>query len=149
LYREAIEDGSASVDDLLNQGSSTAYQHAMTAPGQNAADAKQAMCQFVNENLNSYRALTSPGTDAAAQVQGYRALGRALHPIMDSTSPAHMGWQVWGDPLEPGWWGEWRTHGDNSKSIEDLAHLTPALLAETLNRMQQAMNGSGACGCQK
>jgi len=39
----------------------------------------------------------------------------------------------------------WRQSG----SLEDLAHLTPALLDETLNRIKQAMSDPEKCKCQK
>jgi hypothetical protein len=147
-WQQAIENGSASVDAPWNQGASTAYQHAMTAPGQSPAAAQAKMCAFVQQHLQAYQNLVG-NADPTAQYTAYYELGQALHPIMDSTSPAHAGWQVWGNPWEPGWWGEWDTHGDNSGSIEDVAHLTPALLADTLNRINQAMSSSGMCGCQK
>ena len=143
---EAIEDGSASVDAPLNQGAATAYQHAMTAPGQSAADAKSRMCKFVRDNLQEYRRLIS-NPDGMNEILAYRALGRALHPIMDSTSPAHSGWQPWGNPWEPAWWGEWDSHGDSAGTVEGLKDLKPDLLQKTLNRIRQVMNDAGSCGC--
>jgi RHS repeat-associated protein len=140
----AVERGSAEVDSPTNQGPATAYQHAMRAPNQSAADAQRRMCAFVNGNLGTYRALfDSP--NVVTQYNAYVALGRALHPIMDSTSPAHSGWQVWDEPLlHP---GEIIPHGNGMGSIEGLNALTPALLQETLRRARDAMDGKGLCGC--
>lgn len=121
-----------------------AYQHAMRAPGQSKADAQQKMCEFVNSNLKYYRDFAGL-PDIRDQIIAYRNLGRALHPIMDSTSPAHSGFQQWDPvdhPLE-----SFLDHGDGLGSIEGLSALTPDLLAETISRMQAAMSGSGMCGC--
>ena len=50
--------------------------------------------------------------------------GQALHPVMDSTSPQHQGWQVW-DPHPADVFDResqpWQ-HGNHSP--EDLSHLT-------------------------
>jgi RHS repeat-associated protein len=143
---QALENGSVSVDALWNQGPSNAYQHAMTAPGQSVADAQAKMCAFVASHLATYESLQG-SSSPSAQYDAYYALGQALHPIMDSTSPAHAGWQVWYNPAWPGNWGEIPNHGDGSDSLENLAHLTIPLLQETVTRMQQAINGGGQCSC--
>ena len=146
LLLQAIEQGSASVDTLTNQFPGTAYKHAMRAPGQSIADAQSKMCAFVNSNLAGYLAHVGAG-NIREQIMAYRDLGQALHPIMDSTSPAHAGWQIRENPLFN--WNEWwpgtTVHGDRSSSIENIGALTPALLQETLNRMRTAM--AGKCGC--
>jgi RHS repeat-associated protein len=142
---QALENGSASVDALWNQGASTAYEHAMRAPGQSVADAQGKMCSFVQQHLATFNSLA--GSQNPADIYAaYYALGQALHPIMDSTSPAHAGWQVWQTPW-PWNWGELPAHGDGPNSMENMAHLTQALLNQTVSRMQAAMSGSGACGC--
>ena len=69
----------------------------MTAPGQNVSDAKVKNVRFVKVNLATYRGLAN-SSQMWDQIRAYRALGRALHPIMDSTSPAHSGWQTWYNP---------------------------------------------------
>jgi hypothetical protein len=141
----AIEQGSASVDDPANQGPSNAYKHAMRAPGQSIADAQGKMCQFVSDNMAGYNGGNQ--SNIRDQIIAFRDLGRALHPIMDSTSPAHSGWQIWNNPiLHP---LETIPHGNAHGSIEGVDALTQALLQETLNRMQSAMAGGGMCGCGK
>ena len=144
--QQALQNGSAWVDAPWNQGSWNDYQHAMTAPGQSAADARDRMCRFVKEHLANFKAL-SGSQDPRALYAAYFELGEALHPIMDSTSPAHVGWQTWGNPWDPAWYGEWRTHGDSSGSLEDLNHLTPDLLKQTLDRIQQVLKNPDSCGC--
>lgn len=142
---QAIERGSADVDSPVNQGPSTAFEHAMRAPGQSVADAKKKMCAFVNDNMATYNAF-SRSSNVVAQYSAFVALGRALHPIMDSTSPAHNGWQVWYNPaLNP---GEIIPHGNAMGSIEGLDALTPVLMQETLRRIRDAMAGKGICGCE-
>jgi RHS repeat-associated protein len=144
LNIEAIEDGSASVDALFNQGSSTAYQHAMRAPTQNPAEAKRLMCKFIKDNLQEYKRLMN-SHDGRDEWLAYQALGRALHPIMDSTSPAHIGWQVWDNPiLDP---AEILQHGSLPSSIEDMKDLTPELMRENIQLIKNAMSGNIPCGC--
>jgi hypothetical protein len=139
----AIERGSASVDDPGNQGMGSAYEHAMRAPGESIADAQQKMCKFVSDNMAGYNGGNQ--SNIRDQILAFRDLGRALHPIMDSTSPAHSGWQVW-DPIDHPI-DSFNDHGNGLGSIEGVGALTPALLQETLKRMRDTMNGSGMCGC--
>lgn len=143
--QQALENGSASVDALWNQGASTAYEHEMRAPGESVADAKAKMCAFVKEHLATYENLAA-SQNPADVYDAYYALGQALHPVMDSTSPAHAGWQVWETPW-PWNWAELSNHGDGPNSMENMSHLTQALLDETVRRMKAAMSGGGVCGC--
>jgi hypothetical protein len=139
----AIEQGSLSVDDPANQGPSNAYQHEMTAPGQSIADAKAKMCKFIADNMAGFNGGNQ--SNIRDQIIAFRDLGRALHPVMDSTSPAHSGWQPWYNPvLHP---LETIPHGNAHGSIEGLNALTDGLLQETLNRMRATMAGGGMCGC--
>lgn len=66
----------------------------------------------------------------------------AMHPIMDSTSPAHSDWKLWdfGNSLDH---GPWPTSIENKKAISN----NPALLQETLNRMNNVMIGGSAVDC--
>jgi len=65
--------------------------HAMRAPGQSPQDAERMMNDFIKQKVSEYKTLMSQGnTDAA-----YEALGMAMHPIMDATSPSHEGMQEW------------------------------------------------------
>jgi len=143
ILLSAIEQGSASVDDPANQGPSNAYEHAMRAPGQSIADAQGKMCKFVSDNMAGYNGGNQ--SNIRDQIQAFRDLGRALHPIMDSTSPAHSGWQVWDNPVFD--WHEMKAHGNAHGSIEGTDALTKSLRQETLKRMRDAMNGAGMCNC--
>ena len=137
-----IEEGSASVDGIANQFGDSSYMHAMRAPGQTATDAKAKACRFIKDHLAIYNRYKS---DPFPRMQQYafQALGEAMHPVMDSTSPVHSGWQVW-DPLHNP--SQIFQHGDMLGSGEMLGDLTDSLLQQTLQRMQAALDGK-PCDC--
>jgi len=84
-FREA----SRYVDEF--QESKYSYLHAMRAPGQSAEEAQGLMKDYIKNRVADYKRLMAEGkTDEA-----YFALGMAMHPIMDSTSPSHEGMQEW------------------------------------------------------
>ena len=87
--QSAIERGSANVD--RDQSVENSYKHAMSAPDQTAENARSQMNNFVEEKVKEYKTLMSQGKKEEA----YSRLGEAMHPIMDSTSPSHEGFQVW------------------------------------------------------
>jgi hypothetical protein len=65
--------------------------HAMRAPGQTVEEAERLMNNFIRQQVADYKRLMAEGkTDEA-----YFALGMAMHPLMDATSPAHEGMQEW------------------------------------------------------
>jgi hypothetical protein len=73
------------------------------------------------------------------QAMAYYELGEAMHTVMDSTSPAHVGFQPWSFLHPAG-------HGNLPGSIEDLDHLTEALKQQTVARMHNVLNGA-SCSC--
>ena len=89
---EAMFRGSAWVDRRKFQDAEHAYMHAMTnaETHQSVAEAKRQMYGFVWENYDLYKRYENLGEEDLA----YNYLGRALHPIMDWTCPAHD-WQAW------------------------------------------------------
>lgn len=70
-----------------DQGTSGSFKHAMREAGQSIEDASEKMEGFISEKKSEF--ISKHGNEALF------ALGEALHPIMDSTSPAHEGFQVW------------------------------------------------------
>lgn len=59
--------------------------------GQSVEEATRLMNEFIREKVSEYKALMKQGkTDEA-----YFALGMAMHPLMDATSPGHEGMQEW------------------------------------------------------
>ena len=80
------------------------YQHAMTAPGQGVFEAYVQTQLFVMNRLKvamrqSDRARNIYATDPLGSFDlikdAFELLGEAQHPIADSTSPAHAGYQTW------------------------------------------------------
>jgi hypothetical protein len=65
----------------------------MRAPGQTVEEASRLMNEFVHQKVNEYKTLLSQGKTEEA----YFRLGEAMHPLMDSTSPSHEGFQVWNE----------------------------------------------------
>jgi hypothetical protein len=108
--------------------------------GQSIEDARNQACRFIRGHLAVYeRFKNSP--IAKYRASAFRSLGAALHPVMDSTSPEHAGWQMW-DPL--GHPGQIFEHGNLSS--EDVFHLTPVLLQETKRRIEAVLRGD-PCSC--
>ena len=145
--RAAIKQGSRWYD-LTSQFAGDSYGHAMRAPGQSREDARRMACDFITKNLANFQ----NGKDLPTKwmrLGAFRALGRALHPVMDSSSPLHENWQVWEprfltdihNPL-----AQQYQHGNNS--LEDLGHLTPHLKNVTVERMRRALQTMD-CSCLK
>jgi RHS repeat-associated protein len=131
----AIYAGSAYADSPQFQTSAASYMHAMSSSAGNQEQAQQMMCNYVNAYMNAYRGLASTDPDNA-----YFYLGMALHPVMDSTSPSHRGFQSWPNNV--------LRHGDMPFSVED-ARATPPYLNQTVDLMNQALSGdSSACSCK-
>jgi RHS repeat-associated protein len=141
----AIQAGSGNVD--LNQSTAGAPLHAMSrlSDGPNRVEmAKREACKFAQDRLaifDQYRG----STNASERYAAFFALGEALHPIMDSTSPVH-GWAIWNSLLNPRNLPSVAQHGDGAGSRENLKALTPELLAKTIGLINQAVSGD-ACGC--
>jgi RHS repeat-associated protein len=124
-----------------------AFIHSMKAPFQSAADALQERDTWISDNLADARAAyTSPGSTAG--VPWTTSFAWALHPITDSTSPAHM---QNGSPLT------WPTlpnalkHGDLPDSIETWSNMTPDLMKLNIEEIQKAYEKvtGKKCGCQE
>ena len=141
----AIQQGSGNVD--LDQSTAGAPLHAMSrmSDGKNRVEiAKREACKFIQDRLglyNQYRNSSNPTELYAA----YFALGQALHPVMDSTSPAH-GWAIWNSIANPKNWSGVRQHGNGSKSLENMNALTKDLLNMTIDLINQTLN-SNSCAC--
>lgn len=88
----SMQRGSRLADSQQYQDLAHSYMHAMRAPGQSPQDANRMMNDFINQKVSEYKASLAEGkTDKA-----YEALGMAMHPLMDATSPSHEGFQEWG-----------------------------------------------------
>ncbi len=111
--QNAIERGSAHVD--RDQSIESSYKHAMRAPGQTVEEARSQMNKFMEEKVKEYKTLMSQGKTEEA----YFRLGEAMHPIMDSTSPSHEGFQVWRGLGGPRELGEGVIHGGKEQVISN------------------------------
>jgi uncharacterized protein RhaS with RHS repeats len=91
--RSEIERGSRYADN--SQAAKYSYMHHMRDGWrlQSIGDSKQLMDKYIENHLLNYECNMARGNHKNA----YFELGRALHPIMDSTSPSH-------NDFEP-WWG--------------------------------------------
>jgi hypothetical protein len=98
-----MEAGSDWVDRPTNQGAGTAFEHAMRSDDETREQARTRMARFIRSEyeiaagLQLQASAQSPGSDAdplpLLQLCFHR--GVALHPVMDITSPAHEGFQIW------------------------------------------------------
>jgi RHS repeat-associated protein len=86
-----IEKGSAYADSWNFQSPEFNHMHAMSQKGESAETAINRMQEYVDSHLREYARLLGAGNPERA----YFELGMALHPIMDSTSPSHEGFQAW------------------------------------------------------
>jgi len=89
--RSEIEKGSAYADSSEFQAPTFNHMHAMRQRGESVESAKEKMQDYINDHLKEYYRLLGSGETEKAYFQ----LGMALHPVMDSTSPSHEGFQVW------------------------------------------------------
>lgn len=135
--RDILKEGSAYADKPSFQTSKYSHMHAMSSDAMNSDEARRRMCEFIKQTMGKARDARADGT---AHYWFY--LGMALHPVMDSTSPAHEGFQKWSNSAAP-------KHGNMPRSLEDLGVAkNPYHTNRTLQRMREAMAGDlGACGC--
>ena len=97
---QILKDVSAQQDSILGGGQANAlsFQHAMRAPGQSVAEAAADYQYFVSMNEEAATKAQVSFWIAGNPEFSNDALKRfaaALHAILDSTSPAHAGFQVW------------------------------------------------------
>jgi hypothetical protein len=90
--------------------------------------------------MSTYNALKNSAV-ARNRISAYRDLGKAMHSVMDSTSPMHRGFQIWW-PAD-----DWTKHGNANGSLEGLDSLTPALRAETIGLMRALIENPNSCPC--
>lgn len=90
----AMQRGSIEADTMKYQDASHNYVHAMRSPDQSAEAAAGLTVTFIAQKMAEYKRLMAVGQLSAA----YEALGMAMHPLMDATSPSHAGYQTWDSP---------------------------------------------------
>jgi RHS repeat-associated protein len=141
---EAIKSGSAAADYAYFQTDEYTYMHAMSGNKYSKEEAKKKYCQFIREKMCAFNSQLAAARSALARKAAYAQLGMAMHAVMDSTSPAHRGFQKWtGDATQ---------HGPNipgvrNQSIEDIGSVGP-YENETVEKMQDLLNGKMPKECQ-
>jgi len=134
--RDAIMRGSREADSRQYQDPAHAYMHGMRSANESPADAVKRMNDYISNKVNDYKMLLSKGKTEKA----YEVLGMAMHPIMDSTSPSHTGFQVslpmWRNP----YWlyeHEYNESANVFKSNPEYMEKTVGMLKEFYNEISK------------
>jgi hypothetical protein len=137
--RDIIKEGSAYADKPEFQGPNFAFMHAMSSKSMSPDEARRKMCEYIKKYMGEAQDANRAGT---AHYWFY--IGMALHPVMDSTSPAHEGFQMWHGAVRDA-----HMHGSSPVSMETKAiAMQPRHTQRTVQRMKEAMKGNlGDCGC--
>ena len=146
-YIRHMFDGSRAADSAVFQLGPFSYIHAMSSTSLNPVESARKMELFVDIQMDRFKRYWSLGWQAIGFNDGttaaeyfasaYKSLGMALHPSMDSTSPAHKSFQEWN-------LGDYKYHGSWSTSLEDLnTAQIPAYREDTLGAMKGSLQGHG------
>ena len=139
--RQILKNVSADQDSILlgGQGNDLSFQHAMRGPDQTVEQAQAQYNDFVSGEESAAQSaqlqfwMADPDNKlddlSAASLE---AFGQALHAILDSTSPAHAGFQKW-DWRNPAL--VWRHH--NAEST-----ITPQQMQNAINAARNAYNAT-------
>jgi RHS repeat-associated protein len=143
MLMTALQAGSAQADAMESQDAAHAYMHAMSSESLSPEESRRRMCQYILEKRALYQMYAQHGLTYSA----FFELGMALHPVMDSTSPAHEGFQRWNGVLKDG-----SKHGPLPTSLETEAVArdprNAARVRDTLRLMNSAFVGNlKECGC--
>lgn len=110
-----IQKGSRWVDRLENQNPEMAYTHSMSngKAGQSAEDAIAQRDEFKKNALAMAQSEHKNGQEYGATDAAMEQFGVAMHPVMDSLSPAHVD-----DQGKPRPWGGSQSNGsEHSLSV--------------------------------
>ena len=133
--RQIVKEVSAHQDAILSggQGNSLAFQHAMRGPGESVEEAQADYSTFVSMNEDqatkdqvNFWLAGNPGYSDKALTE----FGAALHAILDSTSPAHAGFQVW----------DWTNLALVLKHTQTENTITPQQLQNAVSAARNAFN---------
>jgi hypothetical protein len=94
---------SSQADSILlgGQGNGRSYQHGMRERGQSIDEAQALAGKFYTDEINTAitgKVAADKSGRPASDFGVYQPLGAAMHLVMDLTSPAHVGFQVWNWP---------------------------------------------------
>jgi RHS repeat-associated protein len=137
--RDIIKEGSAYADKYQFQGPDFAHMHAMSSVSMSPDESRRKMCDYIKKYMGEAEDARRAGTG-----HYWFYLGMGLHPVMDSTSPAHEGFQPWRGVRRDA-----HKHGSSPMSMETKAIAMQSRHAQrTIQRMRDAMKGNfGDCGC--
>jgi len=137
--RDIIKEGSAYSDKMEYQGADYAFMHAMSSKSMTPEESRKKMCEYIKSTMSDANDELKAGNG-----RYWFLLGMALHPAMDSTSPAHEGFQQWRGIFKDG-----NRHGGMPGSLEDInTAKQPYHRKRTLERMRDVLNGNtSSCGC--
>jgi hypothetical protein len=131
--------GSAHADAFPYQDAYHSYMHGMSSDVLSKKDSQKKYCQYIKDMMAKYQSMLGANQNTAA----FWYLGRGLHAVMDSTSPAHSGFQKWSS-------SEVGRHGSKkmpwSKNSEEDIDTALKYRDLTLQKMKDAMLG-GVDGC--
>ncbi|MCL5024448.1 MAG: RHS domain-containing protein [Nitrospirae bacterium] len=123
MFRQA----SAYVDTF--QDPKYSYMHGMKAEGQSVEEATKLMNDFIGGKVADYKRLMAERkTDEA-----YFALGMAMHPLMDSTSPSHEGMQEWKSP----WTHPMEARDHMYRETSDIFNSNPGFLNKSVDMLRK------------
>jgi len=136
----------------LDQFPDDAYMHAMKAPWESSQSAIQETANWIQNNLTSAAQMYQQYGDTIGMGNPTdswtTAFGDAVHAMTDSTSPAHrangipISWPIYPNAFQ---------HGDERNTVEDWNHMTPQLMQQNIDMIQQAYEQvtGKKCGCQQ
>lgn len=111
-----MEAGSNRIDRPANQGPDHAYQHAMRSASETIPLARARMAEFIRGEYELAASIRNAAPDPVSYLESCFHRGMALHPVMDSTSPAHRNMGIW-SPLDL---AQLLRHGDFPSSAENI-----------------------------
>jgi len=135
--RSYIKEGSSAADALSNQIlPGRDHIHSMWGEGGSYVDMDSKRSAYIGERFREMRDSFAKANDSRSngdaqqagqfEREGWINFGKALHPIMDSTSPVHNAeWNL----------TDYQQHGNNSKTKENMK-VAPSYRDETVRRMQ-------------
>ncbi len=130
--RISIEAGSKFADSLRFQSPQFSHMHALRQKGESVETASAKMYAYVSEHMKNYIDFKSAGEFE----KSYFELGMALHPIMDSTSPPHTGFQIWKGVLESSGYELFKHWYLERKISEPQLNTTVDLVREVMDNLQ-------------
>lgn len=100
----------------------------MRAPGQSPEEAEKKLKEWMKANEDKAILLFNEGCNR----QAWYLIGLNLHPIMDSTSPGHKGWQPSYDPRKHWIW--------IIRHLRQESKITQKEFGDTVKKMEEYLN---------